>query len=466
PTVVGALTPSLGASHGAPPAPPVQGPEKPLGTQPADTHLPSWAEQLVTHVELAPSRLAPIRTKLPNGITLIVAPETISDSVFLFGSVRTNPDIEEPVGREGVSALLAGIFGEGTATEDRATFQRAQDDIDSSVAAGTSFGVQTTSRSFERGVALLAQNELTPRFDEATFELARGRAIDQLATSLNGSNTIAQNRAAQKLLPAGDPELRRPTVAGMRTITLDDVRAYAAATLRPDLTTIVVVGNITPDNARAVIERSFGAWQATGTAPALDLPAVPLNAPGEVTLTLPGLGQDQATFEQVVPLTRSSPDYYPLLLGNAIFGGGNLGPEQSRLFRDLRQNGGLVYSIGSRLSVGRTRSNVTIDFACSPSNESRIATLIDGEIEKMKSEPVGDFELALMKASIVRHTILDDASETSIGGSLLGNAAGGLPLDQDRLDAQQLLTTDAKAVQSAFVRYIHPENFVRVVEGP
>ena len=465
-TVVGALTPSLDATQSGPPAPAAQGPENPLGTQAAVTRLPAWAQQLVAHVAVAPSRLAPVRTKLANGITLIVQPETISDSVFLFGSVRTNPVLQEPVGKEGVSAVLAALFGEGTATQDRATFQRAQDEIDTSVAAGTSFGLQTTSRSFDRGVALLAQNELSPRLDGPTFEVARRRATAELATSLTGSSTIAFRRAALKLLPAGDPELREATVAGMQALSLDDVKAYATQTLRPDLTTIVVVGNVSPDDARAVVERAFGAWQARGDAPKLDLPPVPLNAAGDVRLTLPGLGQDSATFEQIVPLTRSSPEYYPLLLGNAVFGGGEAGPEQSRLFRDLRQNAGLVYSIGSRLSVGRTRSKFTIDFACSPASEARISALIDGEVAKMGSEPVGDFELSLMKASIVRRTILSDASETSIGGSLLSDAAAGLPLDQDRLDAEALLATDSKAVQHAFSSYVHPENFVRVVEGP
>jgi zinc protease len=465
-TVVGALTPSLDATQNAPPAPPVQGPEKPMDAQAPVAHLPSWAEQLVTHVALAPPRAAPVRTVLASGITLIVAPETISDSVFLFGDVRSNSDLQEPEGKEGVSAVLAGIFGQGTATQDRATFQRAQDEIDTSVSAGARFGLQTTSRSFERAVALLAQNELTPRFDQPTFELAERRAVDQLATAQNGSGTIVERRAAMKLLPAGDPELREPTVAEMRALSLDDVKAYASSTLRPDLTTIVVVGNVTPAEAQAAVERYFGGWHAVGPAPALDLPSVPLNAPADIKLSPPGLAQDSAMFEQILTLTRSSPQYYPLALGNAIFGGGEVGPEQSRLFRDLRQNAGLVYSIGSRLSVGRTRSKFTVDFACSPANESRIAALIDGEVAKMKSEPVGDFELALMKASIVRRTILADASETSIGATLLANASGGLPLDQDRLDAQQLLRTDAKAVQSAFASYVHPENFVRVVEGP
>jgi zinc protease len=157
---------------------------------------------------------------------------------------------------------------------------------------------------------------------------------------------------------------------------------------------------------------------------------------------------------------------YPLQLGNAILGGGSGGPEQSRLFRDLRQNAGLVYSIGSQLTTGKTRSQFSVFFACLPANEERISSQIDAEIGKMKSEPVGAFELALVKASLVRRTVIANSSESSIGSSLLDDASNGLPLDQADLDVRRYLATDAQAITAAFGSYIHPENFIRVVEGP
>jgi zinc protease len=172
------------------------------------------------------------------------------------------------------------------------------------------------------------------------------------------------------------------------------------------------------------------------------------------------------TFEHVVPLGRSDSQYYPLTLGNAMLGGGSLGPEQSRLFRDLRQEAGLVYSISSELSVDRSRSQFSIHFACLPENRARIASLIEAEIEKLKTEPAGEFELSLAKASIVRRTVIGDSSESSIGSSLLDDASNGYPLDRNRIDARAIIDTGASAVQDAFSAYIHPENFVRVVVGP
>jgi zinc protease len=465
-TFVGALTPSANASQEAPPAPAQLGPEKQLQAEPSVTQLPDWGNELVQRVAVPETTLAPTRTKLDNGITLIVQPESISDSVFLYGSVRSNPQIQEPDGKEGVSRILGAMFAYGTKSADRITMQREEDDADADLAAGAEFGLQTSTATFGRAVALLAQNELEPRFDAPTFESAQRRALGELATDLNGSHTQALDRAAHKLLPAGDPELREPTLAGMQALTLDDVEAYYAKTFRPDQTTIVIVGNVTPQAARTAIEHAFGNWHAEGEAPSLDLPRIPLNDSGDVTLTLPGAGQDFVTLEQIVPISRSSPEYYPLEVGNAILGGGTGGPEQSRLFRDLRQNAGLVYSIASDFTAERSRAEFSVNFACLPQNASQISSAIDNEIDKLQTQAVPDFELSLVKASLVRRTVIESASLSSIGSALLEDATSGYPLDQAQIDARAFVAIDAAAVREAFAADIHPDHFVRVIEGP
>jgi zinc protease len=464
--VIGALTPSANASQSAPPAPAGQTRENPLGKQATVTHLPDWGAALVHDVAVPPSTLTPQMTKLANGITLIVQPETISDTVFLYGTVKTAPSLQEPTGKEGVSRILEGIYPYGTATLDRQSFQRALDGIDTTLGGGSSFGLQTTTRNFDRAVAMLAQNELTPRLDEPTFDVVRRRAIDTLQTELNSSHSVALQRAAVKLLPFNDPELREPTIAGMQGISLDETKAYYAKTMRPDLATIVVVGNVSAQQVRASIDRAFGGWHATGPTPVVDLPAVPLNPPGDVKVQLPNIRQDYVTLEQLVPLPRSAPQFYPLLLGNTVLGGGSLGPEQSRLFRDIRQNAGLVYSIDSQYVSSGARSRFSVEFACAQNNEAHIESLVNDEITQLRKEPIGDFELALMKASMVRRVVLGDASASQIGEGLLTDAVGGLPLDQSHVDAQHLLATDAHAIQDAFAANIRPENFVRTIEGP
>lgn len=464
---VGALTPSAGASKNGPPAPAARGPERPLDVKSAVTALPAWGSALVDHVAVAPDTApAPTRERLPNGITLIVRPARISDSVFVYGSVKNNPALQEPPGQEGVSAVLDSLFEFGSATRDRQAFQRAQDDIDTQIAGGTRFAMQTTSGAFARAVTLLSENELHPRLDEPTFETARRRALGQLETSLTGTGTAAEIGLAEKLLPPGDPGLRRPLPSTVAQLTLADERTYYSRIFRPDLTTIVVVGNVTPEAARAAIGEAFGAWTAQGAPPSLEMPDVPPNAPGDVRVDAPSLAQDNVRLAEVVQVDRTTPQYAAMQLGNAIFGGAALGAEQTRLFRDIRQSAGLVYSIESNFAPQRGRSEFSIEFASLPGNVDRIVSLIETEISRMQTEDAGDFELSLAKAAIVRRAGIDEASLASIGGALLGDAQGGFPLDQGRRDAAAILATPAKAVRDAFAAFVRKDGFVKVVLGP
>jgi len=163
--------------------------------------------------------------------------------------------------------------------------------------------------------------------------------------------------------------------------------------MRPDLATIVVVGNVSAQQVRASIERAFGGWHATGPMPVVEL-AGGADQParrreGPLAEHPPGLCDARTA----VPLPRSAPQFYPLLLGNTVLGGGSLGPEQSRLFRDIRQNAGLVYSIDSQYVSGGARSRFSVEFACAQGNEGRIESLVNDEIVQLRKEPIGDFEL-------------------------------------------------------------------------
>ena len=74
-----------------------------------------------------------------------------------------------------------------------------------------------------------------------------------------------QRALTEALFPLGDPERREATPKSVEAITLEDVKQYHAKAIRPDLTTIVVIGNVSAGEARSVIEKWFGAWKALWT---------------------------------------------------------------------------------------------------------------------------------------------------------------------------------------------------------
>ena len=147
-------------------------------------------------------------------------------------------------------------------------------------------------RILGRGVQLLAANELDPYLPANVLTVMR----DQLARSVAARNQspgfLTRHSLRQALFPATDPSLRFATPASIHALTPDEVQAYYHNTFRPDLTTIVVIGKVSPAQVLSVIEKYFGAWKAAGSKPPTDLPQVPPNQAGRRggTRLQPGAG--------------------------------------------------------------------------------------------------------------------------------------------------------------------------------
>ena len=286
------------------------------------TALPEWAQAATLRLTVPAVTMHPVVSHLPNGLTLVVQPEDVSDTVTVFGHIRNRPEVQAPHGQEGVSNLLGELLTYGSQKLDRLSFQRALDDIGAEANAGTDFTAVTLTNGFDRSVELLADNELHPALPAPALEIMRPQFAQVVAGRNRSPGYLMQRSLRTALFPATDPSLRETTPASVQGISIDQVRAFHAMTFRPDLTTIVVIGKITPAKARATIEKYFGAWSASGPRPDTDLPAVPANATTTVAVPDSARVQDVVVLAENLALTRSNPDYYAMEMGSAILGGG------------------------------------------------------------------------------------------------------------------------------------------------
>ncbi|MGH7728621.1 MAG: M16 family metallopeptidase [Vulcanimicrobiaceae bacterium] len=425
--------------------------------------LPSWAQARLATIEVPPNALAPADMRLPNGIRLIVQPETISPTVSVVGEVENQPGLQVPHGQEGVGDVLDGLFSYGTTTLDRLAFQKALDDIAAQESAGTSFSLSVLADKFDRGVQLLADNELHPALPADAFTVVRAQTAAEIAGNQKTPSYLASRALATALYPSGDPALREPTPTSAAAVSLDDVKAYYAKAFRPDLATIVVIGDVTPDAARATIEKYFGGWTASGPKPQLALPPVPANRPATTVVPDKSRVQDTVSLAETTPLLRKAPDYYAFELGEHVLGGGFYA---TRLYHDLREVSGLVYFVESRLAAGKTRSTYTIEYGCDPPNVAKARALIVRDLRQMQTQDVGQAELEQAKAILLRQLPLVDGSESDLASTLLARARAELPLDEGHRAAEIYAKLTAAQVRAAFAKYVRPSDFVQVVQGP
>jgi zinc protease len=427
------------------------------------TALPEWAQASLARLSVPTSTLHPVVSTLPNGLTLIVQPESISDTVTVVGHIRNRAETETPPGKDGVALVLDRLMEYGTRDLDRVAFQRALDEMGASEEAGTDFALEVLTQNFDAGTRLLAANELEPALPAQPMEVVR----DQIARYVGGLNAtpshLTQRALRTALFGKTDPSLREATPESVSALTLDDVRAYHRSVFRPDLATIVVIGKVTPEQARAVIEKYFGAWSAQGPKPETDLPRVANNPPSAIAVPDDSRVQNSVVLAHTLDLKRSDDDYYALSLGSAVLGGGFY---STRLSVDLRKRAGLVYSVSSDLQAGRTRTLYLVQYACDPQNVTKASTMVVQELTNMQAAPASADELARVKALLLRQIPLGEASVSSIARGLLQRRELDLPLNEPELAARRYIALSPTDVQNAFKKWIRPADLVRATQGP
>jgi zinc protease len=429
----------------------------------SEVKLPDWAAHVTDVPPIPASTVHPTDMTLPNGLRLIVQPETISQTVTLIGSIRHNADLQTPQGQEGVSDVLDGLFEYGTTTRSRLDYQKALDDIAANVSTGSSFSLSVLSSHFDEGVALLADGVRHPALPAQAFTIVQRQAAGAIAGELQSPGYLAQMSMASLLYPKSDPVLREASVSSVRGLTIDQVKAYYQQVFRPDMTTIVVVGDTTPEAARAVVEKYFGDWKTAGAKPETLLPPVPLSAAGERAVPDTSRVQDEVTLAETLGLTRDNPDYYALETGNHVLSGAFYA---TRLYHDLREQAGLVYSIGSSFSIGRRRSTFSVSYACDPPNVSKARALVIRDLKAMQTTPVSSIELNRAKTLLINQIPLAESSVHGIGAGLLGRSLADLPLDEPTQAAHHYVAITAGQIQAAFKKWVRPDAFAQVSIGP
>ncbi len=421
---------------------------------------PEWMKAALAKPLALRSGVDPVETTLPNGLRLLVQRVTTNPTVFIDGLVRTSPEFD-PRGKEGVGEVTSALMDWGSAKYDYDAQRKVADDRAADVSFGLQFSAHGRASDFGSLLDLLADDVRHPLLPADKFDLVRTQLAGFAGKRALQAGFEAQRQFNAALYPAGDPALRVPTERSITTIDLGDVKSYHAQFVRPDLTTLVVVGDVDPADVAAQVQRAFGDWTATGAKPDPHLPAIPLPQPQTRVVTT---ASEDVTVELGAPaLSRGSPDFDSLTLANTIYGGGSL---ESRLFREVREKRGLVYGASSSLEANRDRGTFTIDFSAVPSKIEAAETLVREELRRMQNEDVTSDELARAKTRVVATQLNAEQATSSIAGDLLRIGLNDLPTTYYTTLAARFASITAADVRRAAQTYFHPDNLVEVRIGP
>lgn len=422
---------------------------------------PSWIAKAVRTPTTARSAVYPTTFTLSNGLRVIVQQKPDRPTFVLRGSIASSPAFQPP-GQEGIERLASAVADYGSDAYPFEQRRKATDEMGAFVITGEDFSAQGEARDFEQIAKILADGEAHPSFAEQWLSLERSQLANSLASENDISGVMIDRAYDRLLLSSDDPSLRQPTPASVTRITRDDLAAYANRYWRPDLTTIAVVGDVSPQRVRSALEASFGAWKAAGTKPNSHLMAMPPASSGHDYI---GTAANQVYIRLGQPaVARSSPDYDTFLVLNQILGGS--GAFESRLWQEMRQKRGLVYSVNSEVEANRDRGDFRIELNASPQRVVEAVKFVREQLQRLQTQPVTTTELQEAKVRLVSNALLDEASSTGQAKQLLDIIDNDLPLNYYQTLNERFARITAADVERVAKTYLRPERLVEVYAGP
>ena len=317
---------------------------------------------------------------------------------------------------------------------------------------------------FDEVLDILADCLRSPTFPADEMTKALGRLRGRLTRDAQDIRDRAHRELFAQLFPPDHPLHRHPRgrIPDLATITREDLVGFHRSFYRPERTVLVVMGDLTPEQARASVERAFGGWARLPEEPTparAPMPQVP--ASRRHTVTLPGKSEAFVMLGgNGIP--RNDPDYYPTFLASRILGGGLA----SRLMRALREQSGLTYGVysyfhpflGERpwiisLQTGPQNVDLAIEAALAEARRLRDDGVTAEELQDAKAEAIGALALSLE----------DQMGEATVYRDI---ELLGLGLDLTRRFPDEIRAVTADQVQAAARAHLHPDRMIQIVVTP
>lgn len=300
----------------------------------------------VTPVELPPYE----ETRLDNGLRIVVAPRKQLPLASVELLLETG-SADDPEGKAGLASFTAGLLRRGTESRSADEIVGAIEYVGGSLdaAAGPDASTVTasvTSENLPLALELVADVALHPSFPKNEFELHKRRVIAELAQELDDPGVVADRVMLRSILPDDHPyaEPTSGTRTSVATFKRSDLQKFHARHFVPARATLIVVGDVDPQEVRKLAKKHFGSWSG-GTAQEAPVQRPALPKRNRILV----IHKDQASQVQVriVGLAfpeKTDPAYFPATVANGAFGGGFT----SRLVDEIRVNRGLSYNANSR----------------------------------------------------------------------------------------------------------------------
>ena len=376
--------------------------------------------------------------------------------------------MREPATKSGLASLTGRLLSEGTGAMTGADIARAMDALGAQYSTGAGFStsfadVVALKNVFPRAMTVAATTVIAPSFPVNEFGRVKNQALAFYQQSHARTAGLASDAFFRAAFESTAPFSRPPggNLATIGALTRDDVVNWHRAMFAPLAATLLLVGDITPAEARSVAQQAFGTWTASRAAlPAVTNPARPSRGTRVILIDRPGSVQSSIVVGQAGFLA-TDPDYIPMVALNQVLGGAF----SSRMNMNLREKHGYTYGASSFLDLrsGAGAFRVNSDVRTNATDSALVEAI--GEYRRITSEAVPASELQSMVNNLVSGFPNSVQSVQGLSASLQSLIVWGLPLDFYTTYRERLSAVTPDDLKRVAASKLTPDNVIVVVAG-
>lgn len=410
------------------------------------------------------------RRVLANGLTVLVFPKLNTPALVARLSIKGGA-MYDPPEKAGLASFATRAMRRGT---ERRSFDELNEDTEG---RGASVGVDAGQALMEVGGRALkedtdflldAMTELTlqPSFPSEEIEKMRIQTRAGLLEMEQDTGSVAERYFRQTLYPEDHPYHYRTAgyLETLDNIQRDDMAAFYKRYFRPERSTMVIVGDVEPEEIIRKVDGLLGGWKAEGEEPApYEVADVPRpNGANTVFKYVQGKTQNDIVLG-FPSLRRRDPDYYAFDLMNLLLGRIGL---MGRLGKTVRDEQGLAYYAGSSFEAGLGAGPWAVRAGVNPENVQKAIDSIKHEIERIRTEPIPEAELEGGKRYMTGVQPLRLETSDGLSRAILEMELYDLGFDYISEYPQIINALTSQIVSEVAQRHLSSENYVASIAGP
>jgi zinc protease len=380
----------------------------------------------------------------------------------------------DPENKNGLASLAAQLStlgaGSGKTAVSEAQIADAIADLGASISVAASsertvLRIRSLSRPDLREpvVQLAALILAKPSYDAKVVDREKQRLITALLEAQTKPETILQQNL-RRAVYGKYPLAYYPTPKTVAAITAADIRNFHTTFYRGDRISINIVGDVDRAQANGIVQNLLAGLPQTGPA-ITPLPAMQQTPQGPLSqreVQIPFNTQQAHIAMGMTAITRNNPDFFPLLVGNYVLGGGGF---VSRLMAEVREKRGLAYSISSYFAPGKDAGFFEAGMQTKKDQAKLGLEVMQQTISQFIVDGPTPEELVAAKSNLVNGYPLRLDSNRKLLDNLSGITWNDLPLDTMETWTKQVEAVTLEQIRAAFQKHLDMNRMQIVVVG-